>query len=153
MSKFYGIISYMCGSVAIALLAIALITGGGRNAWATDCASCGTAPTPVMPGDPAYPAYQMANMMYMSCMANCTTPPPPAPCNCGPQPGGSAGDIGSPWYMCMMMCGSNSGGGNTGVGFGCRFSYPSCNLGCLVLGPCARSYVFGTDFYTCQCSF
>ena len=43
MNKFCGIISYMCGSVAIALLAIALMTGGGRQAWAVDC-GCGPAP-------------------------------------------------------------------------------------------------------------
>ena len=100
MNKFCGIISYLCGSVAIALLAIALITGGGRQAWATDCASCGTAPTPVMPGDPAYPAYQMAYATYSSCIANCTTTPPP--CNCGPQPTGNT--IGTVWYYCMMTC-------------------------------------------------
>lgn len=112
MNKFCGIISYLCGSVAIALLAIALITGGGRQAWASPCTdACGAEPTAVAQGQPGYAEYQSAYSTWQSCVRNCSPP-----CNCGPQPGGSAGGPGSPWYNCMLQCWSNA---NPGVGIDC----------------------------------
>ena len=72
MTKFYGILAYVCGSVALALLAIMIIASGGQNAWATDC-NCGTQPPGNTIGTPWY--YCM-----MTCGGGGGQPPPPPAC-------------------------------------------------------------------------
>ncbi len=66
MARLYGLLSQACGSLAVALLAVALAVAASRNAFADTGQLC---PCPFC--DPEDPNYQQCQQQYQQCMQQC----------------------------------------------------------------------------------
>jgi hypothetical protein len=89
MTKLYGAMSYLCGSLAIAMLMVGLMAGGGSQAWAIENAveeiaiTVQCSPTTTTTG--SAPCYDVAGAQcyYGDKQSTCTASPNGSNCTCG----------------------------------------------------------------------